>query len=91
MDGCVDDIRSTSGSASLLGDKLVTWLIKKIDYIIKYIIVASCCTQEMWMKKTLKDVKMIYEDPIPIMPNNTSAINILKNMVMHLRTKHISI
>ena len=32
-----------------------------------------------------------YEDPIVIHCDNTSAINISKNLVMHSKTKHISI
>lgn len=43
------------------------------------------------MKKTLKDVKVIYDEPIPILCDNTIASNISKNLVMHLGTKHISI
>lgn len=34
---------------------------------------------------------MVYDEAIPIMCDNTSAINISKNLVMHSRTKHISI
>lgn len=33
---------------------------------------------------------MKYDDAIPIMCNNTSFINISKNLVIHSRTKHIS-
>lgn len=43
------------------------------------------------MKQTLKDVKVVYDDPIPILCDNTSAINIYKNLVMPSRTKNISI
>lgn len=45
----------------------------------------------LWMKLTLKDVKVFYDEPIPILCDNTSAINISKNSVMHSKTKHISI
>lgn len=43
------------------------------------------------MKKTLKDIQIEFLDPIPIMCDNSSAINISKNPVMHSRTKNIAI
>lgn len=62
----VDDRRSISGSAFLFRDILVSWFSKKHDSIslsitkAKYIIAASCCTQVLWSKKTLKDIKVQY-------------------------------
>jgi hypothetical protein len=43
------------------------------------------------MKQTLTDIQVEYDEPIPIYCDNTSAINILKNSVMHSKTKHIPI
>ena len=43
------------------------------------------------MKKTLEDLLLKYEHPIVINCDNTSAINILKNLVMLSKTKHIPI
>ena len=43
------------------------------------------------MKQTLEDLLVKYEDPIVIHCDNTSAINISKNPVMHSKTKHIPI
>lgn len=43
------------------------------------------------MKKTLKDIQVDISDPIPIQCDNSSTINISKNLVMHSRTKHIAI
>jgi hypothetical protein len=43
------------------------------------------------MKQTLRDIKVEYDHPISILCDNTSAINISKNHVMHSRTKHIPI
>ena len=43
------------------------------------------------MKQTLEYLLVKYEDPIVIHRDNTTAINISKNIVMHTKTKHILI
>ena len=43
------------------------------------------------MKQTLTDIQVEYDEPIPIYCDNTSAINISKNLGMHSKMKHISI
>ena len=43
------------------------------------------------MKQTLEDIQVKYDEPVPIFCDNTSAINISKNLVMHSKTKHIPI
>ena len=93
----VDDQKSTSGNAFFMGDCLVSWLSKKQSSIslstaeAEYIAVVDCCTQILWMKEALKDVNIETKQPITIFCENTSAISILKNPVMHSRTKHIPI
>jgi hypothetical protein len=43
------------------------------------------------MKQTLIDIQVEYDEPIPIYCDNTSALNISKNPVMHSKKKHIPI
>jgi hypothetical protein len=43
------------------------------------------------MKQTLTNIHVEYDHPIPIYCDNTSAINILNNPVMHYKKKHIPI
>ena len=43
------------------------------------------------MKQTLQDLQIQFSEPIPIFCDNTSAISISKNHVMHSKTKHILI
>jgi len=43
------------------------------------------------MKQRLKDLVIHVSDPTTLKCDNTSAINILKNPMMHCRTKHIVI
>ena len=43
------------------------------------------------MREALKDVKIETKKPITIFSENTSAISLLKNPMMHSSTKHIPI
>jgi hypothetical protein len=43
------------------------------------------------MKQTLTDIQFEYDDPVPIYCDNTSAISISKNQLMHSKMKHIPI
>jgi hypothetical protein len=76
---------------------LVSWLRKKQSLVslstveAEYIAATTCCTQVLWMKQTLTDIQVEYDEPIPIYCDNTSAISISKNSVMHSKTKHIPI
>jgi hypothetical protein len=96
-EGSIDDRKITSGGAFFLGSFLVSWLNKKQTSIslstgeVKYIAATSCCTQVLWIKKNLKDIQVPCDQPVTIMCDNTSAINISKNHVQHSKTKHIPI
>jgi hypothetical protein len=96
-ENCLDERNITSGGAFLLGGSLVAWLSKKQAYIslstteVEYIVVATCCTQILWMIQTLADLKVTYTNPIPLHYDNTSAISVSKNHVLHSNTKHIPI
>ncbi|KAL8126645.1 hypothetical protein AgCh_013776 [Apium graveolens] len=90
------DRKSTSGAFEFLGDCLVAWHSKKQTSVAlsttegKYIAAGSCCAQILWMQQTLQDFGISYSN-IPIYCDNTSAINISKNPVMHSHTKHIDV
>jgi hypothetical protein len=96
-EGSIDDRKSTSGGAFFLGKSLVEWSRKKQASTSlsitksEYITATSCCTQVLWMKQTLEDLHIKYNNPITINYNNTSAISISKNPVMHSKTKNIPI
>jgi hypothetical protein len=95
--GSIDDRKSTSGGAFFLGSCLVSWLSKKQTSIslsttkAEYIVATSCCTQVLWIKTNLKDIQVPCDQPVSIMCDNTSAINLSKNLVQHSKTKHIPI
>ena len=79
-----------------MGNNLVSWMSKKpcsfslSTVEAEYIAANSCCTQLLWMQKLLLDYG-ICQEHLTIYYDNTSAINISKNLVQHSRTKHIEI
>ena len=94
--GCKVDRKSTSGTCHFLGNSLISWHSKKQNSValstaeVEYVAAGSCCVQVLWMKQTLQDYGLKY-DNIPIRCDNTSAINLTKNPIQHSRTKHIEI
>ncbi|KAK6146446.1 hypothetical protein DH2020_020315 [Rehmannia glutinosa] len=94
--GNIDDRKSTSGSCQFLGDCLVSWFSKKQNCVslstteVEYIAAGSYCAQVLWVRQQLRDYE-IEEKEIPIMCDNTSAIAITQNPVLHSRTKHIDV
>ncbi|XP_057248977.1 secreted RxLR effector protein 161-like [Beta vulgaris subsp. vulgaris] len=94
--GFLVDRKSTSGTATFLGPCLISWASKKQNSVAlstaeaEYVAAASCCAQVLWVRQQLRDFVCLI-DNVPIMCDNTSAINISKNPVQHSRTKHIEI
>ncbi|GJX88902.1 hypothetical protein Tco_0340916 [Tanacetum coccineum] len=92
--GCQDTRRSTSGSAQLLGDKLVSWSSKKQKSTAistteaEYIAMSGCCAQILWMRSQLTDYGFAF-NKIPLYYDNHSAITLYCNNVQHSRSKHI--
>ncbi|GKA10286.1 retrovirus-related pol polyprotein from transposon TNT 1-94 [Tanacetum coccineum] len=94
--GCNLDRKSTLGGCQILGGKLVCWSAKKQSSVemssaeAEYVAAAGCCAQVHWIKSQLADYDVLY-DKVPIFYDNTSAIAISNNQVLHSRTKHIDI
>ena len=74
---------------------LVAWMSKKQGSISlsttepESITTATCYTQILWMIHILAYLEVKYVDPIPLHCDNTSAISVSKNLVLHSKTKHI--
>nr|GEU68599.1 retrovirus-related Pol polyprotein from transposon TNT 1-94 [Tanacetum cinerariifolium] len=56
----------------------------------EYVAAAGCCANILCMKSQLTDYDIVYEKVL-IFCDNTSAIEISNNLVLHSRTKHIDI
>lgn len=95
--GSMDDRKSTNGGAFFLGGRLVSWLVKKQDFIsqstieAEYVAAKNNCNQVVWIKKILKDTRIEFSEPIVIHYDNTRTVNMSKNLVFHSKTKHIYI
>jgi len=88
--------KSTSGNCQFLGENLISWASKRQATIVmstaeaEYISATSCCTQLLWMKHQLEDYQ-INANSILIYCDNTAAICLSKNPILHSTTKHIEI
>ncbi|GJR86456.1 hypothetical protein Tco_0210467 [Tanacetum coccineum] len=90
------DRRSTSGGCQYLGRRLVSWQCKKQTIVAissteaEYVAAASCCAQVLWMQNQLLDYGFNFMNT-EIHIDNESTICIVKNHVLHSKTKHIQI
>ncbi|GKB78395.1 putative ribonuclease H-like domain-containing protein, partial [Tanacetum coccineum] len=94
--GCKDTFKSTSGGAQFLGEKLMSWSLKKQDCTSlstaksEYVSLSACCAQVLWMRTQLTDYGFHF-NKIPIYCDSKLAIAISCNPVQHSRTKHITV
>ncbi|KAJ9542728.1 hypothetical protein OSB04_029234 [Centaurea solstitialis] len=94
--GCKIDRKSTTGGCHLLDGKLVSWTSKKQNSVststaeAEYVAAEICCAQVLWLRNQLQDYDLQLSK-IPIYCDNTSAIAIANNPVLHSKTKHIEV
>ncbi|GJS77850.1 integrase, catalytic region, zinc finger, CCHC-type containing protein [Tanacetum coccineum] len=94
--GCQYTRRSTSGRALFLGDKLVSWSLKKQKSTAisttnaEYSAISGCCAQIFCMRSQLTDYGFAFNN-VPLYCDNRSAIALCCNNVHHSQSKHIDI
>lgn len=93
---CLSDRTNISSTCHLFWNCLVSWNYKKQHSVslstveTEYVVVGIYYAQVAWIKQQLLD----YDSKlgcISIKCDNTSAVNLSKNPVLHSRTKHIEI
>ncbi|GJX98602.1 retrovirus-related pol polyprotein from transposon TNT 1-94 [Tanacetum coccineum] len=90
------DRKSTSGICTFVGCCLTSWFSKKQTALAistteaEYVSAGKACQQPLWMKQALIDYDVRLDDVL-IMCDNKGAIDLIKNLVQHSRTKHIEI
>ena len=81
---------------SFLGECLISWANKKKTSVAtfmaksEYVAAGSSCAQVLWIKSQLLDYGIVLKN-VPMFCDNTSAIKLSKNPILHSRTKHIEI
>ena len=94
-DGCIDDMKSTSGYAFSLGSGVISWVSKKQGSVAQssaeaeYISASLATSQAIWLRRILEDIKEKQNEATYLLCDNKSAIAIAKNYVFHSRTRHI--
>lgn len=94
--GYLMDRKSASGMAHFLGSCIISWGTRKQNLValstaeVEYVATTSCCAQLLWIKQQLEDFWVLTES-VPLLCDNTSALNMANNPVQHKRTKHIDV
>ena len=95
--GDPDDRRSTSGYVFMIGSGAVSWSSKKQQIVTlsttesEFVAATSCACQAIWLRRLLEELHCHQQGPIPIYCDNSSAIKLSKNPVLHGRSKHIDV
>lgn len=95
--GDVEDRKSNSGYAFLMNGSVVAWSSKKQPIVTlsiteaEFVAAAACACQAIWMRRILKEFGYTQEGCTTVMCDNSSAIKLSKNPVMHGRSKHIDV
>ncbi|CAJ2635289.1 unnamed protein product [Trifolium pratense] len=96
-DWCGDhvDRRSTTCYIFKFLDAPISWCSKKQPVIAlssceaEYIACAFAACQGIWLESLLKDIKIELTEPMQLLVDNKSAINLARNPISHGRSKHI--
>ncbi|GJR43884.1 putative ribonuclease H-like domain-containing protein [Tanacetum coccineum] len=90
------DRKSTTGGCQFIGRKLISWQCKKQTIMAtstteaEYVAAANCCGQILWIQNQMLDYGFNFMNT-KIYIDNESTICIVKNPVIHSKTKHIEI
>ena len=91
------DRRSTTGYCTFLGGNLVTWRSKKQNVVSKssteaeFRAISKEIDEVLWLRHLLRDIKILYKEPIQLLSDNLSAIYLAHDPLYHDRVKHMDI
>ncbi|CAL1381811.1 unnamed protein product [Linum trigynum] len=94
---CLDTRRSTSGWCVKVGHSFISWRCKKQERVSKssteaeYRSMSEVTSELVWLRRLLLDLGVECPTPMRLYGDNTSAIRIATNPVLHDRTKHIEV
>ncbi|GJW99962.1 putative reverse transcriptase, RNA-dependent DNA polymerase [Tanacetum coccineum] len=90
------DRKSTTGGCQFLGRRLISWQCKKQTILAnsttkaEYVAAANYCGQALWIQNQMMDYCFNFMNT-KIHIDNESTRSVIKNPVVHSRTKHIEI
>ncbi|PKU65758.1 Retrovirus-related Pol polyprotein from transposon TNT 1-94 [Dendrobium catenatum] len=91
------DRKSISGFCTFLGSTLISWSVKKQTTVARssteaeYRSLAAAIMEVLWLRRLATDFSIPQNSATIIHCDNTSAIALTNNPVLHARTKHIEI
>ena len=80
-----------------LDSALISWKSKKQARVSKssteseYRAMSTACSEIIWLRGLLTEIRFPQSDPTPLYANNTCVIQIAANPIFHERTKHIEV
>ena len=95
MAGDIDGRWSTFGVLIFLGSALISWLSLKQKVVAlstceaEYVAAAIAACQVVWLRRLLGELTGAEAHPPALMVDNQPAIALVKNPVLHNRSKHI--
>ncbi|GKV45376.1 hypothetical protein SLEP1_g52467 [Rubroshorea leprosula] len=95
--GDLDDKKSTSGFVFMLGSGAISWSSKKQPIVTlstteaEYVAATSCACQAIWLRRIMEELELNQHEATSIYCDNSSAIKLSKNPVLHGRSKHIHV
>ncbi|CAI0432185.1 unnamed protein product [Linum tenue] len=97
--GDLDDRKSTSGYVFFLAGGAISWSSKKQPVVTlstteaEFVAASYCASQCVWLRRVLEQMnwKSCVRGATRIMCDNSSAIKLSKNPVLHGRSKHIDV
>ncbi|GKV32259.1 hypothetical protein SLEP1_g40876 [Rubroshorea leprosula] len=95
--GDLDDKKSTSGFVFMLGSGAISWSSKKQPIVTlstieaEYMAATSCACQAIWLRRIMEELELNQHEATSIYCDNSSAIKLSRNPVLHGRSKHIHV
>lgn len=95
--GDLVDRKSTSGYVFMMGSTAVSWCSKKQPIVTlstteaEYVSASTCACQAVWLRNILEELHFKQMGFTSIFCDNSFAIKLSKNPILHGRSKHIDV